>query len=59
MMDTSKTTPSLFTVQYSHEVMIADLNFSMNWLDSGAISVFTMKEYLDHYDWYNCVVRKI
>ena len=46
MLDTRENTPSLFTVRFSERVLIKDLTFTDNWLDSGAISVFVKKEYL-------------
>ena len=54
MFDTLKETPSLFTVQYCVKVIINDLNFSNNWLDSGAISLFLNHFYLPWVDYDMC-----
>ena len=51
MMETAWNTWSLLSVVFCSKAVITDLHFEKNWLDSGAIGIFLMKEYVDHYDY--------
>ena len=51
MMETAWNTWSFLYIAFCSKIVITDLNFYKNWLDSGAIGIFLMKEYVDHYDY--------